>query len=178
MTPDDVLVSRSYSGVVPDPIVIVDYDLEWQVEFERLRQRAARAIGEVALSIEHVGSTAVPGLAAKPVIDLVVVVRPGEVGVAIERLAAIGYVYRGDLGVEGREAFGVPTGERRHHLYVCPEDSGELLAQLAFRDRLRNEPELASAYADLKRQLAIRFRDDREAYTEAKTEFVTAAIEL
>jgi len=160
---------------VPDPIVIVDYDPEWQAEFERLRARAARAVGEVAVSIEHVGSTAVPGLAAKPVIDLVVVVRPGEVGAAIERLAAIGYVHQGDRGVEGREAFGVPTGERRHHLYVCPEDSGELRAQLAFRDRLRSEPELASAYADLKQELAIRFRDDREAYTEAKTEFVTAA---
>jgi GrpB-like predicted nucleotidyltransferase (UPF0157 family) len=141
--------------VVADPILIVDYDPAWQTEFERLRERAARAVGEVAVSIEHVGSTAVPGLAAKPVIDLVVVVRPGEVGTAIERLAAIGYVHKGDLGVEGREAFGVPTGERRHHLYVCPEDSRELRAQLAFRDRLRSEPELASTYADLKRQLAI-----------------------
>jgi GrpB-like predicted nucleotidyltransferase (UPF0157 family) len=129
------------------------------------------------MSIEHVGSTAVPGLAAKPVIDLVVVVRPGRVHAAIERLAAIGYVHRGDLGVEGREAFDVPPGERRHHLYVCAVDSGELQAQLAFRNRLRNEPELASAYTDLKRQLAIRFRDDREAYSEAKTEFVTAAIQ-
>jgi GrpB-like predicted nucleotidyltransferase (UPF0157 family) len=177
MTPDDGQAFRSYSGVVPDPIVIVDYDPQWQAEFERIRERVARAIGEVAVSIEHVGSTAVPGLAAKPVIDLVVVVRPGEVGVAIDRLAAIGYVHQGDLGVEGREAFGVPIGERRHHLYVCPENSGELRAQLAFRHRLRNEPELASAYADLKRQLAIRFRDDREAYTKAKTEFVTAASE-
>jgi GrpB-like predicted nucleotidyltransferase (UPF0157 family) len=162
---------------VPDPIVIVDYDPDWPEEFERLRGRAASAMGEVAVSIEHVGSTAIPGLAAKPVIDLVIVVRPGDVGAAIDRLAAIGYVHRGDLGVEGREAFDVPPGERRHHLYVCAVDSGELRAQLAFRDRLRNEPELASAYADLKQRLASRFRDDREAYTEAKTEFVTAASE-
>jgi GrpB-like predicted nucleotidyltransferase (UPF0157 family) len=82
---------------------------------------------------------------------------------------------KGDLGVEGREAFGMPSGERRHHLYVCAEDSGELRAQLAFRDRLRNEPELASAYADLKRRLAARHGDDREGYTRAKTEFVTDA---
>jgi GrpB-like predicted nucleotidyltransferase (UPF0157 family) len=74
---------------------MVDYDPEWPGEFERLRDRAARAMGEVALSIEHVGSTAVPGLAAKPVIDLVVVVRPGEICAAIERLAAIGYVHQG-----------------------------------------------------------------------------------
>jgi GrpB-like predicted nucleotidyltransferase (UPF0157 family) len=163
--------------VVPDPIVVVDYDPEWEAEFEYLRGRAATALGEVAVSIEHVGSTAVPGLAAKLVVDLVVVVGPGEISAAIERLATIGYVHQGDLGVDGREAFAVPRGERRHHLYVCPQDSGELRAQLAFRDRLRNEPELASAYADLKRQLAIRFRDNREAYSEAKTAFVTAAIE-
>jgi GrpB-like predicted nucleotidyltransferase (UPF0157 family) len=144
---------------------------------ERLRGRAATALGEVAVSIEHVGSTAVPGLAAKPVIDLVVVVRPGEVRAAIERLAAIGYVHRGDLRVEGREAFDVPLGEHRHHLYVCAVDSEELRARLAFRDRLGNEAKVASAYADLKRQLAIRFRGDREAYSQAKSEFVTAAIE-
>jgi GrpB-like predicted nucleotidyltransferase (UPF0157 family) len=162
---------------VPDPIVIVDYDPQWPEEFERLRDRAARALGEVAVSIEHVGSTAVSGLAAKPVIDLVVVVMPGGVRAAIDRLAAIGYVHQGDLGVEGREAFSVPTGERRHHLYVCALNSGELQAELAFRDRLRNEPELASAYADLKRQLAVRFRDDRDGYARAKTEFVTAASE-
>jgi GrpB-like predicted nucleotidyltransferase (UPF0157 family) len=160
---------------VPDSIVIVDYDPEWPEEFERVRDRAARAMGEVAVSIEHVGSTAVPGLAAKPVIDLIVVVRPREVRAAIERLAAIGYVHQGDLGVVGREAFCVPGGKRRHHLYVCTEDSEELPAELAFRDRLRNEPVLASAYADLKRQLAVRHRDDREGYTRAKTEFVTAA---
>jgi GrpB-like predicted nucleotidyltransferase (UPF0157 family) len=159
---------------VPDPIVIVDYDPEWPTEFDRLRERAAQAVGDVVVSIEHVGSTAVPRLAAKPVIDLVVVVHPGDVEVAIDRLVAIGYVHEGDRGVEEREAFRVPQGERRHHLYVCPSNSDELHRELTFRDRLREDPELASAYEALKRQLAIRFRDDRSAYTEAKTDFVTA----
>ena len=95
-----------------------------------------------ALAVEHVGSTAVPGLAAKPVIDLVVVVEPDQVQAAIERLSAIGYVPRGSQGVEGREVFDVPEGEPRHHhhLYVSPTDSEELRAQLAFRDRLRARP--------------------------------------
>jgi len=158
-----------------DPIVIVDYDPRWPAEFERLRDRAAAATGELALAIEHVGSTAVPGLAAKPVIDFVVVVAARDVGSAVERLEALGYAHRGNLGVEGREAFSVPQGEARHHLYVCPADSEELRAQLAFRDGLRADPELAADYEAVKRRLAELYRDDRTAYTEGKTEFVTRA---
>src|SRR5947208_1847747 len=160
---------------MPDPIVIVDYSPAWPLEFERLRDRAACAVGDIAIAIEHVGSTAVPGLAAKPVIDLVIVVEPGDVEAAVDRLTAIGYIHQGNLGVEGREAFGVPEGEPRHHLYVSPTDSQELRAQLAFRDRLRADPALATEYESLKRELARRFRDDRESYTDAKTAFVTAA---
>jgi GrpB-like predicted nucleotidyltransferase (UPF0157 family) len=160
---------------VPDPIVIVDYSPSWPVEFERLRDRAAAVVGELAVVIEHVGSTAVPGLAAKPVIDLVIVVEPENVQPSIDRLAAIGYVHQGNLGVEGREAFGVPAGERPHHLYVSPTDSEELRAQLTFRDRLREDQALATEYEVLKRELAVTFRDDRMGYTDAKTDFVTAA---
>ncbi len=158
-----------------DSIVIVESDSRWPDEFERLRTRVAGAVGDVAVAIEHIGSTAVPGLAAKPVIALVVVVEPQNLQTAIERLVAIGYVHQGNLGVEGREAFGVPEGERRHHLYVSPTDSEELRAQLAFRDRLRENPALAAEYEALKRELEVRFRDDRMGYTEAKTDFVIAA---
>lgn len=160
---------------MPDPIIIVDYNPAWPVEFERLRDRAAAAIGGLAVAIEHIGSTAVPGLAAKPVIDLVIVVEPDDLQRAVECLTGIGYVHRGNLGVEGREAFGVPEGEPLHHLYVSPTDSEELRAQLAFRDRLRGSPALAIEYEALKRELAVRFRGDRLGYTDAKTNFVTAA---
>jgi GrpB-like predicted nucleotidyltransferase (UPF0157 family) len=160
---------------MPDPIVIVDYSPAWPLEFERLRDRVAAAVGNLAIAIEHVGSTAVPGLAAKPVIDLVIVVEPEDMQAAIDRLTVIGYVHQGNLGVEGREAFSVPEGERRHHLYVSPTDSEELRAQLAFRNHLRADPALASEYEALKRELAQRFRDDRAGYTDAKTAFVTAA---
>ena len=160
---------------MPDPILIVDYNPTWPLEFARLRDRAAAAVGHLAVAIEHIGSTAVPGLAAKPVIDLVIVVEPDEVQHAIACLASIGYVHRGNLGVEGREAFDVPAGERLHHLYVSPTDSEELRAQLAFRDRLRKDGALATEYEELKRELATRFRNDRMGYTDAKTDFVTAA---
>ena len=86
---------------MPDPIVIVDYDPAWPLEFERVRDRAAAALGDVALAVEHVGSTAVPGLAAKPVIDLVVVVEPDRVQEAVERLSSIGYVHEGTSASKG-----------------------------------------------------------------------------
>jgi GrpB-like predicted nucleotidyltransferase (UPF0157 family) len=161
-----------------DAIVIVEYDPAWPSEFVRLRDRAKAALGDVAVAIEHVGSTAVPGLPAKDLIDMVVVVESDDdVNEAIARLQAIGYRARGNLGVEGREAFWWPEGEKRHHLYVSPTTSAELHAQVAFRDRLRADPAVARAYVALKRNLAARHRNDRIAYTEAKTEFIDAVLE-
>lgn len=116
-----------------------------------------------------------PGLVAKPIIDLVVIVAPVDVPTAIGRLVAIGYTHRGNLGVEGRDAFAGLPGDPGHHLYLSPIDSDELRAQLTFRDRLRSDPALAARYADLKTQLAVRFHQDRMGYTDAKTDFVTEA---
>jgi GrpB-like predicted nucleotidyltransferase (UPF0157 family) len=156
-----------------EPVAVVDYDPRWPTEFERLRARAAAALGDLAVAIEHVGSTAVPGLAAKPVIDLDVVVRrPEDVAHAIERLASIGYVHSGDLGLPGREAFAWPEGEERHHLYVCAEGAEPLRLHLALRDHLRSHPEDAARYAAVKRELAARHRHDRIAYTDGKDEVI------
>jgi GrpB-like predicted nucleotidyltransferase (UPF0157 family) len=160
---------------VSDPIVIAPYDPAWPTEFERLRARAVSAVGDLVVAAEHIGSTAVPGLAAKPVIDLVLVVERESLQPAIDRLTAVGYAHEGNLGVEGREAFRSPAGERKHHLYLAPTDSDELRAQLAFRDRLRESEALATKYETLKRELASRFGDDRIAYTEAKADFIKAA---
>jgi GrpB-like predicted nucleotidyltransferase (UPF0157 family) len=160
-----------------DGIVIVEYDPAWPAAFVRLRDRAQAALGDVAIAIEHVGSTAVPGLPAKDVIDLVAVIESDDdLPEAISRLEAIGYEARGSLGVEGREAFWWPDGEKRHHLYVSPKTSAELQAQVAFRDLLRSDAALAQDYVELKRELAERFRDDRNAYTEGKTEFIESAL--
>src|SRR6266540_5229473 len=88
------------------PVVVVEYDPEWPRVFERIRAAVAPALGGVAVAIEHVGSTSVSGLAAKTIIDVdVVVPTVADVAVAIERLATLGYVHRGDLGIPGREAF-------------------------------------------------------------------------
>jgi GrpB-like predicted nucleotidyltransferase (UPF0157 family) len=158
-------------------IVVTDYDPQWPTIFEALRDRAAAVLGHLALAIEHVGSTSVPGLAAKPIIDLDVIVRsPDDVLVAIERLATIGYVHRGDLGIAGREAFSQPPDLPDHHLYVCPLGGRELPRHLAFRDYLRTHPEAAEAYAALKRAAATRFPNDIDAYLDAKTVFIEAIL--
>lgn len=122
---------------------------------------------------EHVGRAAVAGLAAKPVIDIDVVIGSwAELPAVISRLCPLGYRPEGDLGVPGREAFITPPDAPAHHLYVCAADSAQLARQLAFRDFLRAHPDTARAYARLKWSLAERFRTDRAAYSDATTAFV------
>jgi GrpB-like predicted nucleotidyltransferase (UPF0157 family) len=136
------------------------------------------ALGDLVISVEHVGSTAVPGLAAKPIIDTdVVVPAVADIPEAIRRLAILGYVHRGDLGIAGREAFTSPAGKPRHHLYVCALDSEELRRHRSFRDHLLTHPDDARAYAALKKAAASRFAEDRVAYNEAKTRFVEAVLQ-
>ncbi len=155
------------------PVIIEDYDPRWPDHFEVLRSRIASVLGPLAAAIEHVGSTAIPGLAAKPIIDVDILMRtPSDLAAVIKRLESLGYGYRGDLGVPGREAFRAPAGEIPHHLYVCPPESREFYRHVAFRDYLRAHTDDAKAYATLKRELAERFRTEREAYNQAKSEFV------
>jgi GrpB-like predicted nucleotidyltransferase (UPF0157 family) len=91
---------------------------------------------------------------------------------AIERMAHLGYVHRGDLGISEREAFFAPANDPAHHLYVCPPASAEFRRHVAFRDYLRAHPKDVKIYSNLKLALVERFREDREAYNNAKTEFV------
>jgi GrpB-like predicted nucleotidyltransferase (UPF0157 family) len=154
-------------------IVVVEYDPAWPSQFELLRRPVAAVLGDLALSIEHVGSTSVPGLAAKPIIDISVVVRDDEgVRTAVDRLATIGYAHEGNLGIEGREAFKKPPGKTAHNLYVCPRDSPALANHLTVREYLRNHPHAAREYGELKKQLAVRFRHDIDNYVAGKTEFL------
>jgi len=122
-------------------VVVVDYDPEWPHLFEQIRAAVQAAVGDLALAIEHVGSTAVPGLAAKPIVDVDVVVRAADVGETVRRVALIGYGREGDLGISGRQAFISPIGAPAQHLYLCPENSPALEAHLRFRDYLRANQE-------------------------------------
>src|SRR5262249_42715460 len=114
---------------MPTPVIIVPYDPGWPSTFLELRATLGEALGDIALDIVHVGSTAVPGLAAKPIIDMVAVTESdARLPAAIERLARIGYVFEGDLGVAGRYAFRPPPpyDVHHHHLYVCAKDNRAL----------------------------------------------------
>ena len=153
-------------------ITVVDYDPNWPEEFLRLRSQLWPAVSDVALAVEHVGSTSVPGLAAKPIIDVSVVVRSqADIPSAINRLAPLGYVHLGQLGVEGREAFDSPVGSPPHHLYACPRGSISLGNHLAVRSYLRRHPNAAREYGELKKRLARQFPCDIDSYVDGKTGF-------
>jgi GrpB-like predicted nucleotidyltransferase (UPF0157 family) len=159
-------------------IVVVDYDPIWPEVFERLRSEIWPVLSDVALTVEHVGSTSVPGLAAKPIIDMTVVVSTdADISVAIGRLATLGYVHRGNLGVEGREAFYSPEKLPAHHLYVCPRDSLGLKNHLACRDYLRAHPEMAREYGELKQRLAREFPHHIESYIDGKTDLIVKILQ-
>ncbi len=155
------------------PIIIEDYDPSWPKSFEAIRARIAPPLSNFATAIEHIGSTSVPGLAAKPIIDIDVLLRSANnLSLAIAALERLGYQHQGTLGIAGRDAFVAPAHDVRHHLYVCSPDAFEFQRHVTFRDYLRRHPNDADEYARLKRNLSGRFSIDREAYTEAKTEFI------
>ena len=123
------------------------------------------------------GSTAVPGLAAKPILDIDVVLSSSlQVAEAIARLAEVGYEHQGDLGIAGREAFASPSNPPAHHLYLVVRGSEPWRNHIQFRDYLREHPECAQAYTALKRSLAERFQNERDKYTEGKTEFIARVL--
>ena len=158
-------------------VLVVEYDPSWPDTFEVLRRPVWAAVRDVAVSVEHVGSTAVPGLAAKPIIDMdVVVASPDNLSEAIERLATMGYVHRGNLGIDGREAFDSPQGLPAHHLYLCLGESAALANHLALRDFLRRDSGAAAEYSRIKRQLAQRFPDDIDSYIAGKTDFILTVL--
>jgi GrpB-like predicted nucleotidyltransferase (UPF0157 family) len=156
---------------------VVDYDASWPLRFQTLETRLRSLLGDERVRIEHIGSTSVPGLAAKPVLDIDVVVRAAsELRPTIRRLEEAGYLHEGDLGVPGREALRWPAGGERHHLYLLVAGSPELRRHLALRDALRADGVLREEYATLKRTLAQRFPADRRAYTSGKSDFIEAAL--
>lgn len=131
------------------------------------------ALHGIAVSVEHIGSTSVPGLAAKPIIDIdVVVASRASIAAVIERLQPMGYVSRGNLGIGDREAFESPADLPAHHLYACVHGSVALANHLAVRDFLRRNPVTRAAYGQLKKQLAGQFPEDVANYLAGKTDFL------
>jgi GrpB-like predicted nucleotidyltransferase (UPF0157 family) len=154
-------------------ILVVDYDSIWPVMFATLQAPILEALRGIALSVEHIGSTSVPGLAAKPIIDTdVVVPSRAEMPATIERLAELGYAHSGNSGIDDREAFESPTGLPAHHLYACVQGGAALANHLTVGDYLRRDPAATAAYGKLKKQLAEQFPTDIENYVAGKTDFL------
>jgi GrpB-like predicted nucleotidyltransferase (UPF0157 family) len=168
-------------------IVVVPYSDSWAITFQQLATVLNNRLKDFIISIEHVGSTSVPGLAAKPIIDLDILIKDkSQSQQVISILGELGYTHRGDLGIPGREAFfrdsdqtpidGAGTQWPAHHLYVCLEDSMSLKNHLRFRDFLRAHPETALQYGALKSALAAKYPNDIDNYVEGKTAFITAVL--
>jgi GrpB-like predicted nucleotidyltransferase (UPF0157 family) len=157
-----------------EPIKIVTYDPEWPAQFEEERSALADVIGDFATGgIHHIGSTAVPHLDAKPIIDILIGVESLDASrPTFDPLAQLGYVYAPYLTDEMHWFCKPHPSRRTHHLHLTPISGQRYRDELEFRDRLRANPDLAQRYADLKRSLARRFEHDREDYTQAKTTFI------
>lgn len=169
-------MTRQSLGLQSGTVVVVDYDNRWPLLFDAEAARLRDACKSMGLSLEHMGSTAVPGLCAKPVLDILAG-HPATVAALdyVGPFERAGYEHRGDAGITGHQFFrrGQP---RAYHIHLVERDGPLWHAYVAFRDYLRANPEAAHQYAELKRTLAVRFPRDREAYLEGKSAFVADAI--
>ena len=153
-------------------VIVLPYDRAWKAAFEAIKSELERAVGDFVISIKHVGSTSVEGLSAKPCIDIDVVIEDyGVFEEVVRRLADIGYIHEGNLGIPDREAFCYSAKPHlmTHHLYVCPQNSRELHRHITFRDYLRIHPDAVKQYAAAKEEAARLFPDDIEGYIAYKT---------
>jgi GrpB-like predicted nucleotidyltransferase (UPF0157 family) len=156
-------------------VVVLPYDEAWKSDFVKIKNEIESAVGDLIVGVEHVGSTSVEGLFAKPIIDIDVVIEDYSVfDAVVKKLEAIGYIHEGDLGIRDREAFKYSDKPhlRKHHLYVCPQCSEELHRHLTFRDYLRNNPEAVGKYSKVKEKAAELFPEDIDGYIGYKSECI------
>ncbi len=162
-------------------VTVLPYDPQWKIDFENIERELVSVIGDLAICVEHVGSTSVEGLSAKPIIDIDIVIRDDSVfDCVVSRLKTIGYFHEGNLGIKDREAFKYSDKPhlRTHHLYVCPQESKELLRHVTFRDFLRNNPDAVKQYSEVKEKAAKLFPNDIEKYMKYKSLCIEALYSL
>lgn len=156
-------------------VEVVDYNPAWPAQFREEEAAIKRVLGSQVVALEHGGSTSVPGLAAKPIIDMWAALRSPLRQEDVQAMAALGYEYLGESALPDQDFF-VKRTPRVCHLHCYPAGHPEWHRHLAFRDWLRAHPKGASSYASLKRELAARFPADILAYTEAKSDFILEAL--
>ena len=147
--------------------MVLPYNENWKADFEKIKAELEDAIGNLIISVEHVGSTSVVGLSTKPCIDIDVVINDYSVfDAVVSSLAEIGYLHEGDLGIKDRHAFRYTDKPhlQTHHLYVCPQNSAELHRHITFRDFLRSNPDAVEKYSRVKETAARLFPEDMDRY--------------
>jgi GrpB-like predicted nucleotidyltransferase (UPF0157 family) len=156
-------------------IQVVPYEDRWRSDFDAEAHRIATALGDGVVRLHHIGSTAIPGIGAKPVIDMLLEVADlSELDRRAARLAPLGYEAKGEYGIPGRRYFrrDDAAGTRTHHLHAFVAGSAAVDRHLAFRDYLIAHPLIARAYGELKQRLAQQFPDDMNAYMDGKDAFI------
>jgi GrpB-like predicted nucleotidyltransferase (UPF0157 family) len=169
-------------------IRVVTHDAKWAQQFKDIRDALVKHLHPLIVAIEHVGSTSVPGLAAKPILDIdVVISERDDLAETVKTLSKLGYFHQGDKGIAGRESFSNQDGQvpwdgsgrtwPTHYLYVCDHTNRELIRHLAFRDYLRQHPEEVRQYSQVKITAASRHPHDIDGYMAEKAECVERIIE-
>lgn len=153
-------------------VTVVPYSSVWKIEFEEIKKEIESATRDLILGIEHIGSTSVEGMSAKPCIDIDVIIKDYSVfDEVVCRLNSIGYIHEGDLGIKNREAFKYSDKPhlQKHHLYVCPNYSEELRRHITFREFLKSTPEAVREYSLVKEKAAELFPNNIDKYIEYKS---------
>ncbi|MFH2039670.1 MAG: GrpB family protein [Chloroflexota bacterium] len=166
-------------GTADKLIEIVPYNSEWPELFELEARRIKTACEGIVKIVEHIGSTAIPGMPAKPILDLMPGLDSYQDGLkTIEPIKQLGYGYFGEYGIPGRFYFKLSIEQRTVvHVHMFEIGTGNWHRHLIFRDQLRADPAIAAQYAELKKELAVRFRKDREAYSNGKSEFINSVVQ-
>jgi len=165
-------------GLEKGVVRLVLYSPEWAKLFDEEKRLLMALIGDYVPDIQHIGSTSVPGLIAKPILDIGIAIMDFEEGKrCIQPIESLGYEYKGENGIPGRHYFvkGNPT---THHLHIVEINSEEWKKNITFRDSLRKNEMLAEEYAKLKLELAEKFKYNRVAYTDGKTDFINYVLNL
>jgi GrpB-like predicted nucleotidyltransferase (UPF0157 family) len=167
-----------------DKILVFDYNPEWKSQFEELKNILADYLGADIIGIEHVGSTSIPGMKAKPIIDLDILIEDNNsiLEKVISKLKELGYLHLGEMGITGREAFerlnsttpnlGSKKQWFKHNLYLCKKGSVGLSNHLNLRNYLKENPNKVIEYSELKQKLANKFPFDINSYVDGKTNFI------
>ena len=165
-------------GLQRGTVQVIPYTPQWATLFAEERQRLADALGSLALDIQHIGSTSVPGLAAKPILDVgVAIASEADVDACVPLLEALGYTYEGYRGTsEGFFFTQARETHLTHYLHMLLINSDGWRNYLRFRDTLIAQPEMRDQYMRLKQRLALQYATDRAAYTAAKAEFIQGVL--